>query len=418
MEKNNYNVIIIGAGISGCICALELEKKHKILFLDAGKSIKQRKCSWEKTNTCIECKPCNLITGIGGCIKPGDSAKLSFPPSGKRLLSINKECDNIAKLLNKKYFYHSVANSTIESFKDFILRKYPISIIDSNASERILKNLEKKIQSRKNIILKYQEEVLDIDITKIFTVRTNKEIYTANRVILATGRYGRNWLKSFILRNDIQYKKSQCLVGLRFQLPYEVLITPGKLHPDFKYTKTFNSEDKVKTFCFCGGESGGIIKPLFYDGIQLLDGHINTVKKSSKGNFALLHTVTEEEVETIISRYKEESNGKIIIEQYSDFNKDTSKFSKILSGKIKNNIHKVYEELFNAFNENNEYSINDTEVFGIEIENNWYEISTNNKFEVTSIPGLYVVGDALAIAQGLMQAAITGYITAHGINNS
>ena len=78
----------------------------------------------------------------------------------------------------------------------------------------------------------------------------------------------------------------------------------------------------------------------------------------------------------------------------------------------------VYAELFNTFNESKRYSINETEVFGLEVENNWYEIITSNNFEVISIPGLYVIGDASAIAQGLMQAAITGYITAHAINDN
>ncbi len=418
MIQNKYDIIIIGAGISGCICALELNEKEKVLLIDAGKLTNKRKCSWEKNNKCKQCTPCNLITGIGGCIKPGDSAKISFPPSGKRLFSKNNECDKIAELINTKYFNNSNPQSTLESFKKFNLKKYPISIIDSNSTRIILNNLEDKIIHKKNIIIKKQEKVIEINISDIFTIKTNKGKYIAPRVILATGRYGKNWLKNFIKKNNISYNKSKCLIGVRFQLPYELLINPSKIHPDFKYTRTFSNNDKVKTFCFCGGESGGIIKPLFYDGIQLLDGHINTVNKSQKGNFALLHTVTEEEVENIIVKYKEENNGRMISENYSDFNSINSQLSKILPDKIKNNILTVYNELFNAFNENEKYSINETEVFGLEVENNWYEINTNNNFEVTTIPGLYVIGDAVAIAQGLMQAAITGYITAHAINDN
>lgn len=417
MNQNKYDIIIIGAGISGCICALELNENTKILLIDAGSMTNERNCQWEETNTCARCNPCNLITGIGGCIKPGDSAKVSFPPSGKRLSDKNNKCGEIASLINKKYFFNSIAQSTVEVFKDFKLRKYPVSIIDSNDSRKILNNFEQNLKHKKNIIIKCQEEVLDIEISDKFTVKTNKDTYYASRVILATGRYGKTWLKTLVIKDKIEYNKSKCLVGLRFQLAHELLVIPGSLHPDFKYTKIFNSDDKVKTFCFCGGESGGIIKPLFYDGIQLLDGHINTVTKSSKGNFALLHTVTEEDITKIVLKYKEISDGKIIKENYSDFNKGNSQLSRILPDKIKKNIVTVYEELFNSFNENKKFSINDTEVFGIEIENNWYEISTNSNFEVISVPGLYVIGDALAIAQGLMQAAITGYITAHGINN-
>ena len=42
-----FDVIIVGAGISGCICALELQDDLKILLIDAGKETSQRICQWE-----------------------------------------------------------------------------------------------------------------------------------------------------------------------------------------------------------------------------------------------------------------------------------------------------------------------------------------------------------------------------------
>lgn len=412
---NKYEVIIIGAGISGCICSLELRTDISILLIDAGEELDKRKCVWEMTGNCNQCKPCKLITGIGGCIKSGDSAKVSFPPSGKRLLGKNKECKKIAKILNKKYFNNSSAQKTKRSYKRLALKKYPISIIDSVESDSILRNIENKIKNKSNIHLRTCEKVKDIKKTDVFTVITDKSIYYSNRVVLATGRYGKKWLKEYIIRNKIEFMKSNSLIGVRFQVPYEMLIMPSKAHPDFKYSESFG-RNKVKTFCFCGGESGGVIKPINYDGIQFLDGHINTTSKNDKGNFALLHTVSEEDANIIISNYKDANNGKKIEEKYSDFISSQSQFTRIIPEEIRKNIITVYERLFNIFNENNKYSINDTEVLGLEVENNWYEIKTNNTFEVESISGLYVIGDALAIAQGLMQAAITGYLAAKKIN--
>ena len=44
MEQLKFDVIIIGAGISGCICALELREDISILLIDAGEEIDKRKC--------------------------------------------------------------------------------------------------------------------------------------------------------------------------------------------------------------------------------------------------------------------------------------------------------------------------------------------------------------------------------------
>jgi hypothetical protein len=416
ISVNNFDIIIIGAGISGCICALELRDDLSILLIDAGEEIDKRKCFWEITGECVQCTPCHLITGIGGCIKPGDSAKLSFPPSGRRLLEKNKNCKKIAKFLNKKYFNNSIAIQTKKKYKNFSLKKYQISIISSIESNIILRNIENTIKNQSNIVLKTCEKVKEINISDIFTIITEKSIYSSTRVIIATGRYGKNWLKELITEKKLEFEKSASLIGVRVQVPYELLIKPSKAHPDFKYSETFG-KDKVKTFCFCGGVSGGVIKPINYDGIQFLDGHINTKTKNNKANFALLHTVSEEDTNRIIARYKKVNNGKIIKEKYSEFISTHSQLSQILTEEITKNIITVYEKLFNLFNEKNKYLINDTEVFGLEVENNWYEIKTNSTFEVDSISGLYVIGDALAIAQGLMQAAITGYIAAKGIND-
>lgn len=417
MEQLKFDVIIIGAGISGCICALELREDISILLIDAGEEIDKRKCVWEITGNCTQCKPCKLITGVGGCIKPGDSAKVSFPPSGKRLLEKNKSCKKLAKIINKKYFNSSNAHRTKETYKNLVLKKYPVSIINSVESDIFLRTIENNIKNKSNIILKTSEILKEINKSDVFNVITDKSVYYSDRVILAVGRYGKNWLKEFITEEKIEFNKSNSLIGVRFQVPYELLINPSKAHPDFKYSETFG-KDKVKTFCFCGGKSGGVIKPINYDGIQFLDGHINTKTKNDKGNFALLHTVSEDDVNKIILNYKNANNGKIIKEKYSTFISAHSQFSKIIPEEIRGNIITVYEKLFNIFNKNNKYLINDTEVLGLEVENNWYEIKTNNNFEVESISGLYVIGDALAIAQGLMQAAITGYIAAKGINGS
>ena len=64
-----YDVIIVGAGPAGIFTAMELVKnncKKKILLVEKGKAIEDRKCPKNKTRKCVNCKPCNITTGFSG----------------------------------------------------------------------------------------------------------------------------------------------------------------------------------------------------------------------------------------------------------------------------------------------------------------------------------------------------------------
>lgn len=412
----NYDVIIVGAGISGLICALEIFQDKSILVIEAGNTINKRNCNWEKTNICNNCNPCNLITGFGGCIKQGDSAKLSFPPSGKKLINRSNDCIEIAQYLNKEYFTNLTVSKTSKSFLSINLTSYPIAIIDSNKSTEILQNLESLISQRKNIQILYNTKVISFEKSACFTIKTQKGNFNSSNLVLAIGRYGKSFLNQIVKEKHLSINSTPCQIGVRFEMPCEILVNPGICHPDFKYKKVFNNE-KVKTFCFCGGESGGIIKPLNYGNVQLLDGHIQTTTPSKKSNFALLHTVSKEEAEEILYKYIKQTNGKYISQKFQDFRKGSSGLSVIFPSKIRNNLVLTFIELFDLFTKNcPDYSLDDVDVFGLEIENDWQEIKTRNNFESLDISNLYICGDAAAIAQGLMQASIIGYIVAKSIH--
>ena len=52
-----YDVIIVGAGPAGIFTALELVKnnsKYKILIVEKGKAIEDRRCPKSKTKKCVE----------------------------------------------------------------------------------------------------------------------------------------------------------------------------------------------------------------------------------------------------------------------------------------------------------------------------------------------------------------------------
>jgi len=66
-----YDVAIIGAGPAGTFAAYELIEKRpdlKIVIVESGRDIYHRVCpiSAGKVDSCINCKPCNIMRGFGG----------------------------------------------------------------------------------------------------------------------------------------------------------------------------------------------------------------------------------------------------------------------------------------------------------------------------------------------------------------
>ena len=67
MQKD---VVIIGAGPAGIFTALELLKKgsrQKILIVEKGRAVEDRRCPKDKAGRCVNCKPyCHITTGFSG----------------------------------------------------------------------------------------------------------------------------------------------------------------------------------------------------------------------------------------------------------------------------------------------------------------------------------------------------------------
>ena len=68
MDK--YDLIIVGAGPAGIFTAVELLRhgsKKKILLVEKGKPVEQRRCPKAQLGYCVNCRPtCAITTGFSG----------------------------------------------------------------------------------------------------------------------------------------------------------------------------------------------------------------------------------------------------------------------------------------------------------------------------------------------------------------
>ena len=67
--NKTYDAVIIGAGPAGIFTALELMKHDetkKVLLMDSGRAIAERKCPARITGKCVGCNPCAIMSGWAG----------------------------------------------------------------------------------------------------------------------------------------------------------------------------------------------------------------------------------------------------------------------------------------------------------------------------------------------------------------
>ena len=67
--ETDADVVIVGAGPSGIFTALGLLKERpdaRIVLVDAGLPVEQRKCPKEHAGECVGCDPCRITTGFSG----------------------------------------------------------------------------------------------------------------------------------------------------------------------------------------------------------------------------------------------------------------------------------------------------------------------------------------------------------------
>lgn len=154
---NNFDVIIIGGGASGSVCASMLSKHNKsICVIDAGDSLAKKL----------------LVTGNGRCNITNTNMDSSF---------YNQNIDGFLSVFNQNNTIDFFNSLGVEIYADEQGRCYPISNTAKSvvfALQHSCKNVQTVLNSKVNSLEKHND---------YFVVKTDNQSYTAKDVILATG---------------------------------------------------------------------------------------------------------------------------------------------------------------------------------------------------------------------------------------
>ncbi|WP_238948794.1 FAD-dependent protein [Clostridium sp. YIM B02569] len=458
----NYDVIIVGAGPAGIFTAYELKKQKpqsKILLVESGKSIDKRHCPKDKTKKCVSCKPyCHITTGFSGAGAFSDGKlSLSYEVGGDLpelagadlIQEYIDYTDSIYLDFGADTKVEGVGNN--EAVKE-IRRKAiqgglklvdcPIRHLGTEKAQEIYLKIQKHLLNAgveikfdttvKNLLIR-NNEVSGVLITDSLT-RSNDEEMFSDKVVVATGRKGADWLKDMCIEHKINHSAGPVDIGVRVELRNEVMESVNNVLYESKligHPAPF--KDKVRTFC---QNPGGFVSQENYDNdLAIVNGHSYKDKKSDNTNLAILssHNFSAPFNEPIEYGQKVAElvnmlgNGKILVQRYGDILDGKRTWEKELyESNVRHTLPDAeagdltsampYRTMTNILNFIQAmdtvvpgFASRETLLYGPEIKFYSNRIDLDKNFE-TNIKGLHCLGDSSGWTRGLMMASAMGVI--------
>jgi uncharacterized FAD-dependent dehydrogenase len=302
------HILIIGAGPAGIFTALELLRlgyKDKITIIEQGRLIENRVCPKSKTHECTHCKPyCNITSGFSGAGAFSDGKlSLNYEVGGdlSNLLTPNVVQDLID--YTDKIYLEFGADEHVEGAEEtqeireirksatiagLKLVDCPIRHLGTEKAHELYYAIEKHLLNNGVEILanKTCTDVIIEDNICIGAIVEDEKIL-ADKVIVATGRKGADWLDNMCRVHGIGREAGVVDIGVRVEVRNEVMEKVNKALYESKligWPQPFCN--KVRTFC---QNPGGFVAQENYDNdLAVVNGHSFKDLKSNNTNLAIL----------------------------------------------------------------------------------------------------------------------------------
>ena len=450
-----YDVIVVGAGPAGIFLALELSNKTdlNVLMLEKGSDIDKRKCPASRGLGCVNCNPCQLLSGWGGAGAFSDG-KLTLSTLVGGWLDEYLGREALSELLDYvDRIYAKYADSSIvygydleeveeiekkASLAGLKLIRQKIRHLGTDKCREVLQKMRQDINNRVEVRTNTEVKSLLVKDGKAIGVETvNGERFQGKYVIVAPGRVGAEWLKCEAQALGLKTLNNPVDVGVRVETLASVMenLTNVLYEPKFiYYSRAF--DDKVRTFCVA--PYGEVITES-YGGVISVNGQSYANRKTENTNFAILVSTSftypfREPIAygEYIARLANLLSGSVIIQRLGDLIlgrrsteerikrsvvKPTLKtatpgdLSFVLPYRYLVDIREMLQALDKVAP--GIYSRH-TLLYGVEVKFYSSRLELSKNLE-TKIKNLFTIGDGAGVTRGLIQASASGIIVAREI---
>ena len=470
MYKNNYDIIIVGAGPMGIFTAYELLRKDSslnVLLVEQGYDIYNRRCPilMKKTTKCPKnkkggsgCYPsCSLTSGFGGSGAYSDGKFNITSEFGGWMTDYLEEevVLDLIKYVDSINLQHGAPTEVTNPYtpevlniekrgiaKGLKLLRSEVRHLGTEINLQVLKNIYEEMKPKMDFAFTTKvKDVIVEDNSAKGVILENGDVINSKYVVLGVGRCGADWLNKTLSTHGINFTNNKVDIGVRVETNDIIMDEINKYLYEGKFIYNASVGTTVRTFC--SNPSGHVVIEN-HNGIMVCNGHAyNDVKLGSKNtNFALL--VSHEfdnpfkdpnEYAYEISKLANKlSGGSVIVQKYGDIKKGRrSTQRRIDEGFVKPtlkeavpgdlglvfpyNTMKSLIEMVEALDAVTPGIANDHTLFyGVEAKFYSDRPEVTNEFE-TAIKNLYVGGDGAGITRGLAQAGASGVWVARSIVN-
>ena len=453
------DVLIIGAGPSGIFTAIEMLRKgskKKIVLVEKGQAVENRRCPKNITHKCVNCKPyCHITTGFSGagafsdgklslsCEVGGDLPNLIGAGLAQDTIDYT---DGIYLEFGADKHIEGIGNS--DAVKEIRKRAIhaglrlvdcPIRHMGTEKAQDIYYSIERWLQD-KGVEMYFGYECTDLIVSGqrclggYFSKGGERmEIY-ADSTVVATGRRGADWLQKLCADHDIAHAPGTVDIGVRVEVRNEIMENVNEVLYESKligYPKPF--KNKVRTFC---QNPGGFVAQENYDNdLAVVNGHSFKELKSDNTNLAILcshnFSVPFNQPIEYAQKVGELANmlgaGHILVQRYGDILDGKRTWQKELAqSNVKPTLpdavagditaampYRAMINIINFIQAMDEvvpgFAANETLLYSPELKFYSNRVKMDESFN-TSIEGLHCLGDSSGWTRGLMMASVMGVL--------